>query len=97
MFVVTVRFEIEADCIEVFAEAMEAQARSSLALEEDCRQFDVCRSAVRPEITFLYEIYSDEAAFKIHLESDHFKAFDQKVGNWVKSKEVETWHRTVPA
>ena len=36
----------------------------------------------------LYEIYADEAAFKAHLETPHFKVFDRLAGPWLESKSV---------
>ena len=36
----------------------------------------------------LYEIYADEAAFKTHLETPHFKVFDSLAGPWLERKAV---------
>ena len=96
MYVVTVTFELNADSKDLFLERVRRQARESLEREPHCHQFDVCSNPQRPGEVFLYEIYSDEAAFQSHLESDHFKDFDAAVAGWVAEKTVATWIRDEP-
>jgi len=91
MYVVTVTFEIDNEHLEAFAAEMLAQARNSLEREAGCMRFDVCRDQGDPAITFLYEIYKDEGAFKRHLETDHYRKFDGTVAPWVRRKSVRTW------
>lgn len=93
MFVITVVFEVRPESASEFSDAVQAQAKNSVDNETDCHLFDVCRDSDRPDRFFLYEIYSDEAAFDAHLESVHFKDFDQKVAQMVVSKSVERWNR----
>ena len=93
MFVVTVEFVIHAGQEGRFLARMKQQAEDSLKLEPECHQFDVCRDPDRADTIFLYELYSDEAAFKVHLNSDHFKSFDAEVAKWVAGKTVRTWRR----
>ena len=94
MFVVTVEFLIRLGQEAQFLARMHQQASDSLFKEAACRQFDVCISPDDPRKVFLYELYETEAAFRQHLESDHFKAFDQEAGNLIESKVVQTWQRT---
>ncbi len=93
MFVITVVFEVRPECAEDFSDAVQAQARNSVDNETDCHLFDVCRDAARPDRFFLYELYSDKAAFDEHLKSAHFLDFDQKVADMVVSKSVESWNK----
>ncbi len=93
MFVITVVFEVRPECASDFADAVGAQARNSLNNETDCHRFDVCRDPDRTDRFFLYELYSDEAAFDAHLRSAHFHDFDQKVAEMVISKSVERWNK----
>ena len=72
--------------------AMIANARTSLAEEPGCHQFDVCTDPARPDEVFLYERYTDRAAFDDHLASAHFKAFDARVAPMIAAKEVRTYH-----
>ena len=94
MFVVTVNFKIKPDNITAFRSSMKSQAENSLSLESDCLRFDICYDPADDSECFLYEIYRNEDAFKVHLESDHFKQFDQTVAPWVESKTVKSWHLT---
>ena len=93
MYVVTVDFRIRKGHEKAFLEAMKLQARNSLEREEACLQFDVCTAPDDPGHVFLYEVYSDEAAFQAHLETPHFREFNDGTASWVASKQVETWHR----
>ena len=91
MFVVTVNFKIKRENIDAFRSSMKSQADNSLNLESDCLRFDICYDPTDGSECFLYEIYRNEAAFKVHLESNHFKTFDQTVAPWIESKTVNTW------
>ena len=92
MFAVVVTFRIEAGAMDSFLPAMIANARTSLAEEPGCHQFDVCTDPARPDEVFLYERYTDRAAFDDHLASAHFKAFDARVAPMIAAKEVRTYH-----
>ncbi|WP_135076455.1 putative quinol monooxygenase [Terasakiella sp. SH-1] len=93
MFVVLVDFVIKKGCEEQFNHAMLEQAENSLSQEVDCHQFDVCRNPDNPQEFFLYELYTDHAAFDVHLASEHFIAFDQCVSAWIENKEVRLLQR----
>ena len=95
MFVVTVLFEVHAPYADAFRQAVVQQAHNSLGLEADCHRFDVSSRDDEPQITFLYEIYTDEAAFQGHLASQHYKDFSATVEDWVAVKEVNTFHLLV--
>lgn len=71
--------------------AILANAADSLA-EPGCHTFDVCFSDDGSKC-FLYEIYDDEAAFRAHLATEHFRAFDAACADIVTSKRVETFWR----
>ena len=73
-----------------FRKAMLENAEASRTREPGCRQFDVCEKPDGSEI-FLYEIYDDEAAFKAHLATDHFKKFDSLVTPWISDKRVTVY------
>ena len=93
MFVVTVNFTIDTAHLDDFVAAVKTQATNSLNLEPECRQFDVVQSPKDPCKIFLYEIYSDSAAFDAHLKSAHFAGFNTLVTPWVKDKSISTWVR----
>ena len=93
MYVVTVHFQARQGHEEAFLEAMKQQAKNSLEREDHCVQFDVCTAPDDPGHIFLYEIYRDAAAFQAHLETAHFRDFNEATADLVQSKQVDTWHR----
>ena len=91
MYVVTVHFTILPDHIESFRQHMKVQAENSLNLEPDCHHFDVCYDPGDDTVCFLYELYTDEAAFQAHLDSDHFLSFNETVTPWIADKAIKTY------
>jgi (4S)-4-hydroxy-5-phosphonooxypentane-2,3-dione isomerase len=92
MYCITVVFTVQAAHAAAFRAAVLANAQQSLRDEPGCRLFDVCADAAATRF-FLYELYDDEAAFKQHLTSAHFKAFDAQVAPWVLDKTVQAWRK----
>jgi quinol monooxygenase YgiN len=90
MYLVAVTFDIHAAKAEAFAARVAQQATDSLT-EAGCHRFDVWAEPGNPARIFLFEIYTDRAAFDVHLASAHFKAFDAEVTDWIAAKNVETW------
>jgi quinol monooxygenase YgiN len=72
-----------------FQEKMTAQAKRCLANEPGCLQFDVVQDANSPTRFVMLEVYKDEAAFKAHQDSQHFKDFRPVVGDLVADRKVE--------
>lgn len=94
-FAVVVDFEIHSDRVDEFRTAMLQQAKNSLELEKGCQQFDVFTDAQLPTTFVLYELYDDEAAFELHLESDHFASFAAHVEPMVINRIIRRVHRVV--
>jgi len=88
MFALAVTFTIDPPHMGFFKVAMLKNAKTSLANEPGCQQFDVCMDASRPEEVFLYEIYDDESAFKAHTDSAHYAAFQSIIEGMVTGKDV---------
>jgi (4S)-4-hydroxy-5-phosphonooxypentane-2,3-dione isomerase len=97
MFIVTVEFDILPTHERAFSKAMIDNARASLSVEPGCLQFDVCASSETPTQIFLYECYDSEQAFKLHLASAHFIAFNELTSPWVLRKTVRTYMRHHPS
>jgi autoinducer 2-degrading protein len=91
MFVVTVTFEAYPEQAAAFLARVRDQMTDTLSSEAGCHRFDVCIDPDQPQRVFLYEIYTDAAAFQAHLETAHFKAFNAEAGPMLRSKVVETW------
>ena len=70
---------------------MQANAAASMRDEPGCLQFDV---GTGPDHTvFLYEVYTDEAAFGAHLQTPLFKSFDAAVAEMIAVKDVRAYTR----
>lgn len=96
MHVITVIFKVHIEHAEEFRTAMQENARQSLESEPGCHQFDVAYAPDDPTTCFLYELYTDKAAFQAHLDAAHFKSFDAKVTPWLESKSVQAYERAWP-
>lgn len=92
MYVVTVTWRVKPGMIDAFMPLMLLQAKNSLEKEPDCHHFDVCQGEEDDHVVFLYEVYSDRAAFDLHLASAHFATFSQVVAEMVEDKVFATYH-----
>lgn len=91
MFAVTVTFQIVPGQGAAFLPLMTANAQASLADEPGCHRFDICTEPARPDEVFLYELYTDAAAFEAHLATPHFKEFDAATAAMIAAKEIKTF------
>ena len=91
MYAVCVTFKIKTGQWDHFLPLMHANAQISAQTEPDCHKFDVLTDASKPDTVFLYELYTDRAAFDVHLASAHFKTFDAAVADMIASKDIQTW------
>lgn len=91
MYAVAVTFTLEPGQMAAFLPPMLENAATSLSQEPGCHRFDVCADPGRPDEVFLYEIYTDRAAFDAHLASAHFVAFDAVAAPMIASKSIATY------
>jgi autoinducer 2-degrading protein len=89
-YIVIVEFRVKPGARRAFRALIDENARSSARLEPGCRRFDVVELGDSDGTIFLYEIYSDRAAFDAHVASAHFKRFDASSAEHVISKTVRT-------
>ena len=92
-YAITVSFELEDGAAEKFHRLVAENARQSVALEPGCLRFDVlfpANGGMSREV-FLYEVYTDQAAFDVHLTSPHFKSFDEETRTLVRRKTVNAF------
>ncbi|MDX8350587.1 putative quinol monooxygenase [Cognatiyoonia sp. IB215446] len=93
MYAVCVTLTLKPGKATEFMPLMLENAQLSLRDEPDCHQFDVATNSHDPDAVFLYELYTDSAAFDAHLTSAHFRAFDTATHNLIAEKTVHTWDR----
>lgn len=96
MFIVAADLVVEAAQHDQFKLHVLENARLTRTTEPGCRQFDVCSSPEKPGEFFLYEVYDDRAAFEAHQASAHLKAFREKAGSLLKSRNVRFFERIAP-
>jgi quinol monooxygenase YgiN len=87
-FVVIAEFEVKPDKLEQFLELARTDASQSVAKEPGCHQFDVTLDREQPNRVVLYEVYENQAAFDVHLETPHLAAFRAGIENLVVSRHV---------
>lgn len=90
MFAVVVTLKIDPTQWDAFLPLMHANADASMT-ENGCAYFDTCTDPDRPNEVFLYELYSDAAAFAAHLRTPHFLVFDAAVTDMVIGRDVRTY------
>jgi len=61
---------------------------AAAAKEPGCRRFDILNLASDPNHFFLYEVFDNEAAFKAHRETDHFKKYIATTGKMVAKRDA---------
>ena len=88
MYVVLVRIKVKPPALEKFLEEMLLNARSSLADEKGCSQFDVCQDTSQPNHIYLYEVYEDEKAFQAHLQTSHYLRWREAVKDFLDEPSV---------
>lgn len=97
MIAVCVTFDLKPGHSEAFMTLMQAQAKNSLGLEPGCHHFDVCTRGDVDDQVFLYELYTDRAAFNAHLASEHFLTFDAAVSDMIAGKSVAIYGDVIQA
>jgi quinol monooxygenase YgiN len=94
-YVVVVRLVANPAGRPLLLDLLHKNAATSLSDEPGCRQFDVVELDDDGEV-LLYEVYANRVAFDAHLESRHFKAFDDASRPLVATKHVATGHFSFP-
>ena len=82
MYVVSVDVFVVPDKVDAFIDAILANATGTRQEPGNLR-FDVAQSNDDPTQFLLYEVYTDEAAFKAHQQTDHYKTWKSTVADWM--------------
>ena len=82
MFVIIAPIQIKEGHREAFIESMLDDAKGSVENEPGCLRFDVIQDGADPNRIWLYEVYTDEAAFQEHLKAPHFIKWRDTVKDW---------------
>lgn len=87
MFVNAVDLDIVPAERQNFLAAIEENGAAA-AKEPGCRRFDIVNLNSDPNHFFLYEVCDNEAAFKAHRETEHFKKYAVTTGKMVAKREA---------
>ena len=82
MFSIFVTLNIKSGFSQLFIEASHGDATGSVRDEQGCFRFDIHQNNSTPNTFHLYEVYSDEAAFKAHTETPHYLEWHSTVRDW---------------
>lgn len=93
MYAIVAELKVKPDQVESFEHLIDAQAKESVDLEEQCHQFDVCQAEGDRAHFLLYEIYDDRAAFDKHREMAHTTRFLAEVKPMVIEMSVRGFSR----
>lgn len=81
MYVVLNLISVKPGHLESFIEHVRKHAARSTA-EPGCVRYDVLQDSEDPQVVCLYEVFDDEAAFRQHLEYDHYKEWMDRSRHW---------------
>ena len=84
-FVLVVELEIDPGRLEPFKAAIKENGETAVRVEPGCRSFSAVFEKDNPTRVRLFEIYENADAFKAHLETPHFKKYDETTKDMVKS------------
>lgn len=88
MYCLILKTQLKPNSFEAFMAAMRINAAASVRDEPGCLAFDVLRDRSDPDLIYLYEVYTDEAAFEAHMLTAHFLASRPVVNPLIVSQEV---------
>lgn len=76
-FALIVTIKLKPGSAEKFEPLILENRGSALSKEKGCRHFIVLKNLEEEETFHFYEEYDDQAAFKAHQESEHYKKYFQ--------------------
>jgi quinol monooxygenase YgiN len=72
MYVIIAPIQIKEGSKDEFLAALLPNAQGAANTEPGCLRFDVIQDAGDPNRVWVYEVYTDEAAFRAHGQSEHY-------------------------
>ncbi|MEX6501098.1 putative quinol monooxygenase [Pseudomonas zhanjiangensis] len=88
MYCLLLKTQLKPGSFDAFMAAMGVNAAASVRDEPGCLTFDLLRDRRDPDCVWLYELYTDEAAFEAHTRTPHFLASRPLVEPLIVSQQV---------
>lgn len=82
MYIILAPIQIQEGHRDDFIEITIEDARTSVSIEPGCVRFDIIQDAADQHRFWVYEVYTDEAAFQSHLKMPHVVKWREAVQNW---------------
>lgn len=82
MYIIVAPIQIKEGHREDFIKASVEDARASRAKEPGCVRFDIIQDAGDANRFWFYEVFTNEAAFKSHLNTPHVIKWRDTVQSW---------------
>jgi (4S)-4-hydroxy-5-phosphonooxypentane-2,3-dione isomerase len=89
MFVVAVNLVVDPKDADAFAEGIKGHAKNSRT-QSGCLQFGVSRDHDKPGSFHLWEVYTDKAAFDLHVGADFMARWRTWSAPYVKDRVIAT-------
>jgi quinol monooxygenase YgiN len=87
-FVRIAELEVDAAHLERFKAAATEQIAAAVRVEPGVLALYAVSVRENPALIRVFEIYADEAAYRAHLETPHFKRFREATNDIVKSRKL---------
>ena len=82
MYIIIAPIQIKEGFKERYINGMIENARAAVRDEPGCLRFDVIQDADDGNRMWLYEVYTDEAAFQAHTQGPHFIKLRDASADW---------------
>ena len=89
MYIVAVNLVVDPKDADTFAERIKQHARNSLT-QDGCLGFSVSRDHDNPASFHLWEVYTDKAAFDLHVGADFMARWRTWSASYVKDRVIAT-------
>jgi quinol monooxygenase YgiN len=81
MYIIIAPIQVKSGAKAQVLEALVPNARGAATTEPGCLRFDVIEDAGDPDRLWVYEVYTDEAAFHAHTQAPHYLAAIETIGS----------------
>ncbi len=86
MYLIFNRIKVRDEHLNEFLDGVKIHANHSNN-ESGCVRYEVLQDISDPQMIFLYEVFEDETAFKLHQTHDYYKEWMEKSKLWRHSEE----------
>ena len=87
-FVRIARLEIDSTQLDQYRAALKEGAETAVRVEPGVVSLNAVYEKDHPWRVTVFEIYASEEAYKVHIETEHFKKYKNATMNMVKSLEL---------